>query len=863
MTEQNGYSYFFKVDGMTCKGCLKNVTAALNALPTASAQVDLETGFAQVTTSIDIPIKAFVDNVAKAGDYKLSQIERGAIDGVSFDTDTEVHFNIEKEDYQQYEQEKYYCPMFCEEHKVYDEEGRCPVCKMHLKPLLVGATIAAVKDHLNKTAAPSIVAPKGKGYYCPMQCEGDKIYPKAGDCPVCGMDLIATEPSAGADDSYLLLRNKFIIALICSIPLFLLSMLGMIPNGWVQKNIPPNISNWIQCVLSLPVLFYAAWFVFHRAFNSFKNGHLNMFSLIGLGAGAAFIYSIIALLAPNLFPPELKTHDGNMHLYFEAVAVILTLVLLGQLMEAKAHNQTQGAIKSLMELKPTHAIAVIQDKEYEVAVEDIREGNILRIKPGNRIPVDGTLTEGQVQIDESMLSGEALPITKEKGSTLHAGTINGNSTFLMKAEKVGADTLLAQIIKMVEDASRSRAPIQKIVDKVAKYFVPIVIAIAIITLLIWSVWEHNLQLGMANALAVLIVACPCALGLATPMSIVVGVGKGAKNGMLIKNAAALEIMSKVQHLVVDKTGTLTEGRMSVSSVHTLGKLKEDEVLQYAAAVNQYSEHPLSKAYLEAAESKGLFLPSVAAFKAKVGQGVEGIVAAKKIHLGNEHLLNENKITYSTEQAQLIDGLRAEGNTVSILCINQQVEGFVAIKDQIKTDAKSIIKHLKNAGVTVHMLSGDHTATAAVVAKQLEISKVEGQYLPQDKLEYIKGLQKDGMLVAMAGDGINDAPALAQSDIGIAMGNGTDVAIESADIILIKGNLLGLLKLKKLSKMTIENIHQNLFFAFVYNCIGIPIAAGLLYPVFHILMSPMIAALAMSFSSVSVILNALRLNTKML
>jgi Cu+-exporting ATPase len=861
MREPNVNVYFFKVEGMTCNGCRKNVTAALNALPTAKAVVNLEAGIAKVNARIDIPIQAFKDSVALAGDYSIQQIDAEAALGITFDEVNEEHYKIEESDYQKYGETQYYCPMFCEGDKLYEHEGRCRVCKMHLKPLTAGNTIAAVKEHLNKTADLSKGAPKGKGYYCPMQCEGDKVYPKMRDCPVCGMDLIATDPSAGTDDTYRQLKKKFIIALICTLPVFLLSMLGMIPGGWVQQNIPHNTSNWLQFLLSLPVVFFSGWFVFQRAFNSFKSGHLNMFSLIGLGAGAAFVYSLIALLAPNVFPAELKMHDGNVHLYFEAVAVILTLVLLGQLMEAKAHHQTQGAIQSLIALKPTHAIAVIQEKEFEVAVADLRPGNILRIKPGSKIPVDGTLTEGLAQIDESMLSGEALPVNKDKGATVHAGTINGNSTFLMKAEKVGADTLLAQIIKMVEDASRSRAPIQTTVDKVAKYFVPIVVFIAISTFLVWTFAGKNMQLGMANALAVLIVACPCALGLATPMSIVVGVGKGAKKGMLIKNAAALETMSKIQHLVVDKTGTLTEGKMSLSCVHSFGNLKEDEVLQFAAAVNQYSEHPLSKAVLDAALAKSLFLPSVAAFKATTGQGVAGIVAAKRILLGNEKLLQENNIELSVEQASIIAQLRTEGNTVSVLSINESAEGFIAIRDQIKPDAKSIIDNLQLGGVTVHMLSGDHKATAAVVAQQLGITTYEGQYLPQDKLEYIKRLQKDGMLVAMAGDGINDAPALAGSDIGIAMGNGTDVAIESAAIILLKGNLLGLLKLKKLSKMTIANIRQNLFFAFVYNCVGVPIAAGVLYPAFHILMSPMIAALAMSFSSVSVILNALRLNTK--
>ncbi|OJV56041.1 MAG: copper-translocating P-type ATPase [Bacteroidetes bacterium 43-16] len=861
----------FKVEGMTCNGCRTTVEQALNTLPGVQAKVQLKSGLAQVEAPQDIPLKAMQEAIAAEGHYTITEIseEKAAAHQhhhPHHEEPEQATLSISKADHEVYDTDKYYCPMFCEGDKLYEEEGRCPVCKMHLKKLPAGTNIATVKLAMNTgNSAPK---PKitGSGFYCPMQCEGDKTYDKPGDCPVCGMSLVPVETGGETvDTSYLDLRKKFIVALCFTIPIFILSMGGMIEGGFIQRLMPQHTSNWVQFALTLPVVFYAAWIFFVRAWNSFRTGNLNMFSLIGLGAGAAFIFSLLALFYPDIFPEQFKDHHGGVHLYFEAVAVILTLVLLGQVMEAKAHHQTSSAIKALLQLAPTEATALLDGQEIKIDIKDIKAGNILKVKPGERIPVDGIITEGSSSIDESMITGEPIPVEKTVRDTVSSGTINGNKSFLMKAEKVGDETLLAQIIAMVNAASRSRAPIQKLADKVAKYFLPAVISIAVLSLVVWAIFggKEGYLFGMANALAVLIVACPCALGLATPMSVMVGVGKGAQNGVLIKNAAALETMDKVDVLIVDKTGTLTEGKPSMESMVHTDQWDQNTVLRYAAAVNQNSEHPLAMAVAQFAQQKNVFIPSVGMFEAVTGKGVTGIVEAKQIALGNDKLMQDVNAVITEEVKQKVAQLQAKGKTVSYLAVAGKLAGYTVISDAIKTSSRNAIQSLMEQGIDVIMLTGDNELTAQSVAAEIGLNHFKAQCLPGDKLNEIKRLQGTGKIVAMAGDGINDAPALAQSNVGIAMGTGTDVAIESAAITLLKGDLNGIVKAKKLSHQVMQNIKQNLFFAFIYNTLGVPVAAGLLYPFFGLLMSPMLAAVAMSFSSVSVIANALRLRSKTL
>ncbi len=860
----------FKIAGMTCNGCRSTVEQALNTLPGVSAKVQLKPGIALIEAPKDIPLATFKEVLSREGDYTIDELDEAEAEAYHQDhhhhhhhEDAPTALPITKQDHQVYDTDKYYCPMFCEGDKLYDAEGRCPVCKMHLKKLPAGQSIAIVKQGMNTTHATPKPKITGSGYYCPMQCEGDKTYDKPGDCPVCGMSLVPVETGeATVDTSYLDLRKKFIVALCFTLPIFILSMGGMIEGGWIQRTVPQAVSNWVQFGLTLPVVFYAAWIFFIRAWNSFRSGHLNMFSLIGLGAGAAFIFSIAGLLFPDLFPEQFKDHHGGVHLYFEAVAVILTLVLLGQVMEARAHHQTSSAIKALLQLAPTEATALLNGQEVKIELKDIKAGNILRVKPGERIPVDGVIIEGGSGIDESMITGEPIPVEKTVHDKVSSGTINGNKSFLMKAEKVGDETLLAQIIAMVNMASRSRAPIQKLADTVARYFVPAVITIAVLSLVVWAIFggQEGYLFGMANALAVLIVACPCALGLATPMSVMVGVGKGAQNGVLIKNAEALETMNKVDVLIVDKTGTLTEGKPSMEELVPVGEWDRNASLRYAAAVNQNSEHPLAMAVNQFAQKEGLFIPSVGLFESVTGKGVTGIVEAKQIALGNDKLMQQVNATLNDAVKNEVARLQAKGKTVSYLAVNGQLAAYVIISDAIKTSSREAIQSLIGQGIDVMMLTGDNELTAKAVAQELGLPHFKAQCLPEDKLNEIKRLQAEGKIVAMAGDGINDAPALAQANVGIAMGTGTDVAIESAAITLLKGDLNGILKAKVLSHKVMRNIKQNLFFAFIYNTLGVPVAAGLLYPFFGLLMSPMLAAVAMSFSSVSVIANSLRLRS---
>jgi Cu2+-exporting ATPase len=648
-------------------------------------------------------------------------------------------------------------------------------------------------------------------------------------------------------------------AVLFTVPIFAIAMIEMVHNNPLLQLMDASKWNWVQLILSLPVVFYACWIFFVRAWKSIITWNLNMFTLIGIGTGVAFLFSLVGMFFPNIFPSEFKTEHGTVLLYFEATTVILTLVLLGQLLEARAHSQTSGAIKELLKLAPTEATLVLDGSDKVISIHDIKKGDLLRVKPGDKIPVDGKITDGESSIDEAMITGEPIPVDKKKDDNVIAGTINGNKSFVMIAEKVGSETLLSQIVQMVNDASRSRAPIQKLADSIAKYFVPIVVIISVITFFIWAKFgpEPALVYGFINAIAVLIIACPCALGLATPMSVMVGVGKGAQSGVLIKNAEALENMNKVNVLITDKTGTITEGKPSVEKIYAANN-NDTDLLKSIASLNQYSEHPLAQAVVNYAKTKSISLIEVKDFEAVAGKGVTGTVTNKKVALGNKKLMEQVKATVSDDLENKISAEQKLGKTVSYIAFDGVAVGFVSIFDAIKQSSAAAIKELIRQGVEVIMLTGDNENTAKAVADELGLASYKAGCLPEDKLKEIKKLQAEGKIVAMAGDGINDAPALAQADIGIAMGTGTDVAIESAKITLVKGDLQGIVKAKNLSHAVMKNIKQNLFFAFFYNVLGVPIAAGALYPFFGILLSPMIAALAMSFSSVSVIVNALRL-----
>ena len=734
---------------------------------------------------------------------------------------------------------KYYCPMHCEGDKVYNQAGDCPVCGMHL----VKEAALAVSKTL---------------YTCPMHPQVIQANP--GSCPICGMDLVPMNPTDTEDQkTYNDLVKKMKIAVVFTVPIFAIAMIEMAHNNPLFRIMDASKWNWVQLILSLPVVFYACWIFFVRAWKSIITWNLNMFTLIGIGTGVAFLFSLVGMFFPDIFPSEFKTENGTVLLYFEATTVILTLVMLGQLLEARAHSQTSGAIKELLKLAPTEATLVIDGSDKVISIHDIKKGDLLRVKPGDKIPVDGKITDGESSIDEAMITGEPIPVDKKKDDKVIAGTINGNKSFVMIAEKVGSETLLSQIVQMVNDASRSRAPIQKLADSIAKYFVPIVVLISVITFFIWAKFgpEPALVYGFINAIAVLIIACPCALGLATPMSVMVGVGKGAQSGVLIKNAEALENMNKVNVLITDKTGTITEGKPSVEKIFSSNN-EEDKLLQNIASLNQYSEHPLAQAVVNYAKAKSISLLEAKDFEAVAGKGVIATVSIKKVALGNKKLMEQIKATIGDDLENKIIAEQKLGKTVSYIAIDGVAVGFVSITDAIKTSSAAAIKELMRQGVEVIMLTGDNVNTAKAVADELGLSSYKAGCLPEDKLKEIKRLQAEGKIVAMAGDGINDAPALAQADIGIAMGTGTDVAIQSAKITLVKGDLQGIVKAKNLSHAVMKNIKQNLFFAFFYNVLGVPIAAGVLYPFFGILLSPMIAALAMSFSSVSVIVNALRL-----
>ncbi|MBP1645596.1 MAG: heavy-metal transporting P-type ATPase [Bacteroidetes bacterium] len=704
--------------------------------------------------------------------------------------------------------------------------------------------------------------PKGGVFYCPMHCEGDKTYDKFGDCPVCGMDLVPM--NAGEDeenDSDKTLKKKLIISSILALFILIISMSEMIPNNPLMLLASHKVWNWIQFILTLPIVFYTCWMFYVRAWKSIISWNLNMFTLIGIGTGVSFLFSVMGLLLPSIFPQEFKTEYGTVHLYFEATAVILTLVLFGQYLEARAHKKTNGAIKELLKLAPSEAVRVSENgEEIVISIDDIKVGDLLRIKPGDKIPVDGVVKEGNSSVDESMITGEAMPVDKIIGDRVSCGTINGNRSFVMEAQKVGADTLLSQIIRMVNEAASSKAPIQKITDKVSKYFVPIIVGVSFITFILWAIFgpEPKLVYAFVNAIAVLIIACPCALGLATPVSVMVGMGKGAKNGILIKDAKALETMNKVSVLVVDKTGTLTMGKPSVEFIYGLKDNKEEDILQKIASLNQYSEHPLAEAVMNYALDKKIGVLEAKDFEAMAGKGVIGKFNGKEIGFGNDKLMVDLNANISNDLQERVGLEQRLGKTVSYVSEDGIIIGYVVISDSVKDSSVIAVRKMEKKGIRIFMLTGDNFNTAKAVADRLGIKEFKAECLPEDKLNIIKELQAKGEIVAMAGDGINDSPALAQADVGIAMGNGTDVAIESSDITLLKGNLEGILKAKKLSFETMKNIKQNLFFAFVYNTLGVPLAAGVLFPFFGILLSPMIAAVAMSFSSVSVISNSLRL-----
>ncbi|MCP9755939.1 heavy metal translocating P-type ATPase [Lacihabitans sp. CCS-44] len=829
----------YQITGMSCNGCRTKVENTLNAIEGVSAVVILSPPTAVITMQKHISTKLFQTSLSAVGNYIIEDAN-----SVNFNSQIEVKknsdlANVEKKLSHNSGNGKFYCPMHCEGEKLYDKAGDCPVCGMDL---VQQASISQITE-----------------YTCPMHPE--IIRDEPGACPICGMDLVPKSVSETEDNkTYKDLLRKMKIAVAFTIPVFAIAMSAMLPNDPLIKIMEHAEWNWVQFLLTLPVVFYACWMFFVRAWKSIITWNLNMFTLVGIGTGVAFLFSVVGMLFPNLFPNEFKSETGTVHLYFEATTVILTLVLLGQLLEARAHSQTSGAIKELLKLAPTEATLVIDGKDKIISIHDIKKGDLLRLKPGDKIPVDGKITNGEGSIDESMITGEPIPVDKKVGDSVSSGTINGNKSFVMVAEKIGSETLLSQIIQMVNEASRSKAPIQKLADSISKYFVPIVVVISIFTFLVWAKFgpEPALVYGFINAIAVLIIACPCALGLATPMSVMVGVGKGASSGVLIKNAEALENLNKVNVLIIDKTGTITEGKPSVEKIYATQQ--NEDLLQDIASLNQYSEHPLAEAVVKFAQEKKISLIEVKDFEAIAGKGVIGTVNNKKVALGNKALMAQVAASVSEELENNIIVEQKLGKTVSYIAVNGIAEGFVSITDAIKITSKAAIQELMQQGVEVIMLTGDNENTAKSVATELSLSAYKAGCLPEDKLKEIKRLQELGKVVAMAGDGINDAPALAQADIGIAMGTGTDVAIESAKITLVKGDLQGIVKAKNLSHAVMKNIKQNLFFAFIYNTLGVPIAAGVLFPFFGILLSPMIAALAMSFSSVSVIANALRLRS---
>ncbi len=806
--------------------------------------------------------------------------------------------------------------MRCEGDKTYDQPGDCPVCNMHLVPV----EEAEQKSHDNHSAGGSShqhhehhkqhdhqhkESLNGKGkYYCPMRCEGDKTYDDPGSCPVCGMDLKKEEsrttssnknttytcpmhpevkldhpgscPKCGMDlvpekggeiseeeKAYKKMRNKFWLAVGFSLPVLIIAMSGMIPFLNLNNIASEKVWNWIEFALATPVVFYAGWEFFKRGWSSIVRYSPNMWTLISIGVGAAYLFSVFAMLLPGIFPGQFKDEQGNVHVYFEAAAVILTLVLLGQVLELRAHSKTNSAIKALLELVPPVAHVIRDGEEHDMPLEEVKTGDILKVKPGEKVPVDGVISSCNAVIDESMITGESIPVDKQENDKVTGGTVNGKTAFEMKAEKVGDETLLSQIVDMVNEAGRSRAPIQSLADTISKYFVQIVVSIAVITFIMWAIWgpEPAYVYAFVNAVAVLIVACPCALGLATPMSIMVGSGRMAQSGVLVKDARAIEEMNKVDTLIIDKTGTITEGKPALKKYKSFGKMSDEDVLKLAASLEANSEHPIAAAIIAGAKEKQFKTEKLEDFESVTGKGVQGKYKNERFGLGNHRLLEDYGISLNDDVQAKAKEWQSLGQTVMYLVSTKNIEGLIGVADTVKSTSKKAIHELQKQGIKVHMLTGDNENTAKAVADEIGLDSYVANCLPEDKNKKVKELQERGRIVAMAGDGINDAPALTRANIGIAMGTGTDIAMESAEITLVKGDLNGIVRARELSHKVMKNIKQNLFFAFVYNSVGVPVAAGILFPFFGILLSPIIAATAMSFSSVSVITNALRLRKK--
>jgi Cu+-exporting ATPase len=737
---------------------------------------------------------------------------------------------------------EYTCPMHPEVRQ--DGPGSCLKCGMALEP----STVSAPKEKIE--------------YTCPMHPQIVRDAP--GFCPICGMALEPRTVSVEEENAELIdMKRRFWVAAALSLPLLILGMSEFIPGDPVRTFVGVRAATWVSLVLATPVVLWGGWPFFVRFWYSLVNRSLNMFTLIGLGVGVAYIYSVIATVVPQIFPHSFRDHLGNVPVYFEAAAVITTLVLLGQVLELKARSSTSAAIKALLGLAPKTARRIATDgNEQDVRLDQVIKGDRLRVRPGEKIPVDGVVIEGTSSVDESMVTGEPIPVVKQKGDRVIGATINGTGSLVMQAERVGSETLLSQIIQMVAEAQRSRAPIQKLADVVSAYFVPAVILIAIITFVVWATIgpEPRMAYAIINAVAVLIIACPCALGLATPMSIMVATGKGAQGGVLFKNAEAIEVLREIDTLVVDKTGTLTEGKPKLVAVVPAPGFSEAELLRLAASLERASEHPLAAAIVAGAQERSIELVKVETFESVTGKGVKGVVDKRSVALGNRALLEEARIDPGELVAQA-ESYRANGQTVMFVIVDQKPAGLVGVADPIKESTPEAIRQLHEQKIRIVMVTGDSRTTAEAVSRKLNIDEVVAEVLPAQKVEIVKRLQSEGRKVAMAGDGINDAPALAQAEVGIAMGTGTDVAMQSADVTLVKGDLRGIVRAIRLSRATLKNIKQNLFFAFVYNGLGVPIAAGVLYPFFGLLLNPMIAAAAMSVSSVSVIGNSLRLRTQ--